>query len=220
MLQADEAALPNPSLDRTGDAAEKARDSRDVDSKKALCWNEPRPLSSQPLGSLFMGEHGRSAIEVATPSAKASTLLNGNLFSMLQQLKLIALVVLPFLFIVSCSLGRDEPVGQTDARGFLNVRGLDTDGDTKIVIKGFVLENNFGCDVDVACFLRIEVEGLETSVTYHYGEWPPCENTSAIRQGLAALEGELVEVYAEIVDGDWLTTCSSSEFYIRSLPSD
>ena len=42
---------PNPSLDRTGDAAAEARENRDAGSWKSMRGTDPRPLSSQPLGA-------------------------------------------------------------------------------------------------------------------------------------------------------------------------
>lgn len=118
---------------------------------------------------------------------------------------------------LSCSAERERQAGLPGGTTTLDVRALDADGDSKILFSGHVVENVRGCEVDVACILRIEVDGVQTSVIYHWGEWPPCDNPAAIRQGAEVSEGELIEVYAGIVDGDELTTCTSSEFYIRRI---
>lgn len=118
---------------------------------------------------------------------------------------------------LSCNPERERHRGQPADDTTLDVRALDTDGDSKILFSGRVVENVRGCEVDVACILRIDVDGLQTNVVYHFGEWPPCENPAATRQGAAVREGELIEVYAGIVDGDELTTCTSPEFYIRGM---
>jgi hypothetical protein len=118
---------------------------------------------------------------------------------------------------LSCSPERERQARPPAGTTTLDVVALDADGDRKILFSGRVVENVRGCEVDVACILRIEVGGLQTGVVYHSGEWPPCENPAAIRQGAEVREGELIEVYAGIVDGNELTTCTSSEFYIRRI---
>jgi hypothetical protein len=118
---------------------------------------------------------------------------------------------------LSCSPAREQQAGAPAGTTTLDVRALDADGDSKILFRGRVVENVRGCEVDVACYLRVAVDGLQTTVVYHSGEWPPCGNSAAIRQGEAVRKGELIEVNAGIVDGDKLTTCTSSEFYIRRI---
>ena len=44
-------APANNSLERTGDAATKAREGGDLGSRNAMSGSDPRPLSSQPLGA-------------------------------------------------------------------------------------------------------------------------------------------------------------------------
>ncbi len=106
----------------------------------------------------------------------------------------------------------------SDPGNALDLNALDADADGKVHLKGLVIQNLRGCDRDAACVLKVEISGFQTAVVYHYGEWPPCENTKAIEQGSDAVEGELVEVYAEIVKGGSLDTCPSAEYYIRRLP--
>ena len=42
--------MGNNSLERTGDSAAEARDDHDPGSSRGMWGNDPRPLSSQPLG--------------------------------------------------------------------------------------------------------------------------------------------------------------------------
>lgn len=141
---------------------------------------------------------------------------NRNADLMGHQIAQFSLIVVLAAGMLSCRPERERqarpPAGTT-----LDVRALDTDGDGRILFRGRVVENMRGCEVDAACILRIEVDGVQTSVVYHWGEWPPCENAAAIRQGEEVGEGELIEVHAGIRNGDDLTTCTSSEFYIRRI---
>ena len=97
----------------------------------------------------------------------------------------------------------------------MTIRALDTDADGRVVLRGQVVENSRACELDAACVLTVDVNGLQINVVYHFGEWPPCENEGAIRQGLEVHKGEWIEVYAEVSEGGDLVTCGSSDYYIR-----
>jgi hypothetical protein len=100
------------------------------------------------------------------------------------------------------------------------VRALDMDGDGTITFQGVVLENDHGCEVDGWCVLRIDVDGHKFDVVYHYGEWPPCENTEVSGQGFRAVAGDRVEVQAGISDEGDLSTCDEMKFNIRKIDAD
>lgn len=86
------------------------------------------------------------------------------------------------------------------------------------VVSGVVIENSLGCEVDVACFVRLLSGEEEIAVIYHYGEWPPCNNVEAIHAGIALEKGDRVEVLGRIEEGGEFSTCESEAYYIRSLP--
>lgn len=136
---------------------------------------------------------------------------------MTQQLGLVAVSLLLLVGIRSCALGGDQHAVPPAGYSAVDVYALDADGDNEVQFTGLVLENVRGCEVDAACVLRIAVEGGEINVMYHYGEFPPCENTEAVRQGEAIEEGAQVEVYAGIVEGGELSTCDSPEFYVHEV---
>jgi hypothetical protein len=94
---------------------------------------------------------------------------------------------------------------------------LDPDGDGEVTFQGVVVENNPGCEVDAACFLRVRLDGRAVTVLYHYGEWPPCDNGEAITQGFAVTEGDKVEIAGTISEGGAVSTCESNAYYIRKL---
>lgn len=87
------------------------------------------------------------------------------------------------------------------------------------VVRGLVFENNLGCERDILCYLSLRFNGEVIGVIYHHGMWPPCMNTEAARQGLELERGEEVEVFGKVVDNTGtLSTCDSSDYYIRKLP--
>lgn len=136
---------------------------------------------------------------------------------MIWQTRLFVFVSLVILGLMGCTRANDEQHRSTTKFQPLDVRARDNDGDGKVTLAGRIVENIRGCEIDVACVLIIEVDGFTTSVVYHFGEWPPCENIGASRHGEAVEAGEHVEVFAGIFEGDELTTCTSPEFYIHSI---
>ena len=86
------------------------------------------------------------------------------------------------------------------------------------IIRGIVTENDRRCRTDFLCLLRIRVNGEEVVLIYHYGEWPPCINTDAIRAGNVIEEGDEVEVFGKVIGGGEITTCDSEDYYIKKLP--
>ncbi len=97
---------------------------------------------------------------------------------------------------------------------------LDPDGDEAVTFQGVVVENNSGCEVDAACFLRVRVDGRAVTVIYHYGEWPPCDNGQATIQGFAVAEGDRVEIAGTISTGSEVSTCESEAYYIEKLAGE
>lgn len=133
------------------------------------------------------------------------------------QTKILILLLLVIAGAASCTQRDNQEDHLTTNTKSVDLSALDTDSDGKVLLSGRIIENVRDCEIDVACFLFIDVDGLQTNVVYHFGEWPPCDNIDAIRSGEAVEEGELVEVYAAIDEGNELTTCTSSEFYIRRI---
>lgn len=119
--------------------------------------------------------------------------------------------------IAGCAQRNNEEDRLTTSLQPVDVRALDTDSDGRVLLTGRIIENVRDCEVDVACLLVIDIDGFKANVVYHFGEWPPCDNIEAIRSGEAVEDGELVEVFAGIIEGNELTTCTSPEFYIHSI---
>jgi hypothetical protein len=143
-----------------------------------------------------------------------------RVFSFLSKSRyLLALAAL--LLITSCTPpDRDElnnPPGDDQPVSPPMLSALDPDGDGQVTFQGVVVENNFGCEVDAACFLRVRIDSQAVTVVYHYGEWPPCENGEATLQGFEVSVGDKVEVAGTISDGSGVSTCESDAYYIKKL---
>jgi hypothetical protein len=77
------------------------------------------------------------------------------------------------------------------------------------------------CLMDLGGVLTLAVGSNEVSVHYGGGEWPPCENPPAIRQGEDARLGMRATVHAEVADDDHfsgadLDTCGSDAYSIET----
>jgi hypothetical protein len=135
-----------------------------------------------------------------------------------------ALPIILVFFLSACSQSGGQPdntpptLSPADVK--VTVRALDTDADGTIMFQGVIVENNYRCEVDAQCVLRINVDGTEFNTVYHYGEWPPCANSEASEQGFRMVAGDRVEVHAGITDDGDLSTCDDKEFYIRKIDSD
>jgi hypothetical protein len=135
-----------------------------------------------------------------------------------------ALAVIFVLLVSAC--GRFGPQEESDstipssAEAKATIRALDTDGDGKIIVQGLVVANDRGCEVDVSCVLRISSNNSEFNVVYHYGEWPPCENAEATKQGFGVVTGDRVEVHGAITASGDISTCDSTDFYVRKIDVD
>ncbi len=88
------------------------------------------------------------------------------------------------------------------------------------IVGGRVIENNLGCEMNAACYLRLLVDGDEIRIVYHYGEWPRCNNSETAREAIkigVAAEVEVLGRWTEL-DGDrFLSTCDSPDYYIRVI---
>jgi len=69
---------------------------------------------------------------------------------------------------------------------------LRTGPDGMATVEGTVLENNLGCTHDLACFLRLDLDGAELRIDYHRGEYPPCLDRNLARQGMKIAPGTRV----------------------------
>lgn len=118
--------------------------------------------------------------------------------------KVLALALVGILFLSACST-----VGR-----FLSPQQIWA---SEFTIRGVVVENNLGCTLDVACFLRVEANDSVVTVVYHYGEWPPCQNEAATEFGLRVGVGANVEIFGRLESDGSFSTCDSPYYYIRSL---
>lgn len=100
-------------------------------------------------------------------------------------------------------------------------------------VRGVVVENSVDpclfpedhqepCVTDGGEFLLLDVDGAAVKVHYGGGEWPPCDNVEALRQGEQARVDTQVEVFARAPEeegpvGADLDTCPDSRYYIRVL---
>jgi len=64
--------------------------------------------------------------------------------------------------------------------------------DGTATVEGTVLENNLGCTHDLACFLRLDLDGADLRIDYHRGESPPCLDRNVARQGVKIAPGTRV----------------------------
>ena len=90
--------------------------------------------------------------------------------------------------------------------------------DEETVIKGVVTGKNLGCHLDLPCFLRIIANSREIVVIYHFGEYPRCLNQAAVDFGEEAVVGDEVEVFGKVMAGNEISTCDSTDYYIRKDP--
>ncbi len=134
---------------------------------------------------------------------------------------LLAILVFPLF---SCGksgpLQGIEPTDVSAEQARATIRAFDTDRDGKVSLEGLVIENVKGCEVDVSCMLMVHTDSTKVNVIYHYGEWPPCQNSKATEQGFAIVEGDQVVVYGALTQGGELSTCDATEFYIKKVGSD
>ena len=99
---------------------------------------------------------------------------------------------------------------------------LSVAGDGTATAIGIVLENNHGCRLDGACYLRLRISGKQARVIYHPGEGEAKINRLALRQGEIVQKGARVKAYGRYrKSGDLaiIETYSSDAFYIHVLPN-
>lgn len=130
----------------------------------------------------------------------------------------IAVTILLFascLTIARCNQAADPP----RRAGSAPADRLQRESDGTAKAAGVVLENNRGCDLDVACYLQLQVGDIQVRVIYHPGEGDSHLNKDAYKEGSAATKGDHVEVWGRYSkhDVDTIETFSSDAFYIRII---
>ena len=65
-----------------------------------------------------------------------------------------------------------------------------------------------------------KVKEQMVTVIYHYGEWPPCENSEATQQGFEVTPGDKVEIFGSVYEGDAISTCESEGYFYRNIGSN
>ncbi|HEX9722060.1 MAG TPA: hypothetical protein VGA53_02245, partial [Candidatus Paceibacterota bacterium] len=88
----------------------------------------------------------------------------------------------------------------------------------EVVVQGSILENHRGCAGDGLCYLRLLSDNREIRVVYHYGEWPRCINTNLQTGELE--DGDEVEVFGKVTAEYGLSTCDSTNYYIKKIGED
>jgi uncharacterized RDD family membrane protein YckC len=105
-----------------------------------------------------------------------------------------------------------------------NQSSTTTGTSDEAIIRGLVLENNLGCEMDAECYLTVSSEkDGPMRVIYHYGEMPPCTNTKIIPEAMKLKVGDKVEVLGNYtIDSriKSLSTCNSKNYYIRTISSE
>ena len=88
----------------------------------------------------------------------------------------------------------------------------------EITVRGVVLENDHGCEVDGWCLFRLDAGGEQVMVVYHFGWTPPCLNQGAgdVASGLEL--GDRVEVFGRVNEEGTFSTCGSDAYYVQILP--
>lgn len=79
-----------------------------------------------------------------------------------------------------------------------------------------VIENNRG-EQQPECYLRLKTGRNRAIVVVYHSEFPPALNYHAGDVGYRLNEGDEVEVYADFIGRDTLSTCQRNEYYIRKL---
>jgi len=85
-----------------------------------------------------------------------------------------------------------------------------------LTIKGMVVENDHGCDVDGYCILHVVSEGKKFYVIYHKG-WGTCENMEASNLAYSLKKDDKIEIYGEVENSNTITVCNSEDTYIIRL---
>src|SRR5215831_6281301 len=84
---------------------------------------------------------------------------------------------------------------------------LKVNSDGTANVTGIVLENNHGCEVDAACYLRLQVEDKEVWVIYHPGEGEyRIANKEMLSRAAKVKQGAHVQAYGKHNKRDTLDT--------------
>jgi hypothetical protein len=90
--------------------------------------------------------------------------------------------------------------------------------DQEHTIRGSVIENDLGCFRDLDCALRVSVDSIVIRVVYGVGRGKSCVNTASSKEGTSIQQGDSVEIFGKVTGRTTMSTCDSSQYYIRRLP--
>ena len=98
---------------------------------------------------------------------------------------------------------------------------LIVNSDGTATVTGIVLENNHGCEVDAACYLRLQVKDKEVWVIYHPGEGEyRIANKEMLNRASRVKQGAHVEAYGKHNKRgtlDAIEIYSSDTYYVHVL---
>lgn len=125
----------------------------------------------------------------------------------------------------SCAADADPEAPSDDAAAAHGA--LDLTPGTVVTIEGIVTsdsgdpcrfpdEHDEPCVEDLGQILTVDVDGRPVTVHYGGGEWPPCDNPTALYRAEQTRVGDRVTVVAEVVEdghhsGADLDTCGSED---------
>lgn len=87
---------------------------------------------------------------------------------------------------------------------------------TKTIIRGTVLDNVQTDYSSAISFLNLDTQYHPYKVIYHT-EFPPATNMHAGDVGFSLRRGDMVEIYAEVIDPSTISTTHATDCYIRKV---
>ena len=94
---------------------------------------------------------------------------------------------------------------------------LKANSDGTAAVTGIVLENNYGCERDLLCYLQLRVGNTEVRVVYVGAEGETTPRRRNTDQEGKIKKGDHVEAYGRLQDKNQIEVYSSETFYIRVL---